>query len=140
MDEASGDTGFAVEPDLAPRALKPVGGTCNTSCQCQLGLECLPDAKGNKTCQKISIVPAPAQTPCAFSCQCPYGQSCSFSGKKYGVCRAEKVQCTHACDCGIHGQCVNGTCQSVPGPFPQCACNDNCPFSATCSYGACAGS
>ena len=130
------------DADAESRALKPPGGLCNTSCQCQLGTECLPkpNGAGEKVCTVILLPsPPPPSPPCAFSCQCPYGQSCYFAGltSKYGSCKAETSKCTSACDCGIHGKCVNGTCQLVPGPFPQCGCSKNCPYNAPCVNGGC---
>lgn len=128
------------DDSVESRALKPLGSSCNTSCQCQLGTECKLTANGSKTCQSLDLFasPLPPYTPCALSCQCPYGQSCFFrSWDKYGECKPGKTLCTSPCDCGIHGTCVNGKCQLAFGPFPQCACSKNCPFNKACVNGIC---
>lgn len=130
----------SIEEDVEFRGLKPAGSYCNTSCQCELGTECKPNSQGQKVCTMIPLTAPPPPAPqCAFSCQCPYGKSCYFTDKfsQYGECKSNKGTCTNSCDCGIHGTCVNGTCELAFGPYPQCTCSKHCPFNAACIDGIC---
>lgn len=122
----------------AASALTGLGGACNNTCSCQLGLYC---ELGTCTYDMFGGGPPPPSTACFESCQCSSTQTCIFgtnsTRKYYGACQYAPTYCSSNCDCGRAAVCVNGKCSVDFGPYPECRCNKHCPSGTYCSNGWC---
>jgi hypothetical protein len=115
---------------------------CRNSCDCALGSLCTQYPNG-KFCEPWGFGPLPPTTPCFAQCQCPYGSQCVF-GKTppsvMGQCVSVSLgsPCQSACDCGPDFVCdATHRCNSQFGPYAECTCNQNCPYTEQCVSGHC---